>query len=163
MLLTLVVFGACGSEAPTSDGTADRTPASEDPDSDSAASGSTLNPVAGSWTLEWLTVEGDMDIDFEGFTPTIEIQGNTITGTTGCNTFGGTTTYDIAGDSFSVEVAEITEEGCDENIEEYFVPALESATIFTSEPGVLLLSDGAEFPTEMRFVIVPAENDPTGE
>lgn len=133
-------------------------------DADPAAGGSTFNPVGGSWTLESLTIEGDMAISLEeGDVPTIEVLGTDLTGHTGCNGFGGTTEYDITGDSFSAEVGAITEIGCENDTEKWFLQALGAVNTFTSEPGVLILSDNAEFPTEMRFVVNAAPENPEEE
>lgn len=118
------------------------------------AGGSMLNPVSGDWVLQSLSVEEDMQIDLEGLaerTPTVSILGTELSGTTGCNDFRGATEYDIEGDRFNATVAEMTEIGCDGHVEKFFLQALEGATIFAVESGVLTLSDDAEYPTTMTF------------
>jgi len=125
-------------------------------DADPAAGGSSFNPVAGSWTLESLTIEGDMAIPLvEGATvPTLEVQGTDVSGTDGCNTYGGTATYDIAGDSFAIGDIAATEIACEDDVvSSWFNQALNAATSFSSEPGVLILTDNAAAPTTMRFTI----------
>lgn len=138
-------------------------PPIEDPSLAAGGGGSTFNPVAGEWILQSLTIEGDMAIPLEEILiPTMTVQGTEVTGNTGCNNFSFAAEYDIAGDSFSGDFLEMTEEGCD-GIEQWFVQALSSVTTFTSEPGVLILTDGADAPTTMRFVTVAQADNPAEE
>lgn len=131
---------------------------------DPAAGGSTFNPVGGSWILQSLTIEGDMAIPLEeGSPPTIEVLGTELRGFSGCNSFGASASYDIEGDSFSAQLNEITEIGCGTDTEMWFLQALGSVNSFTSEPGVLTLTDNAEFPTTMRFIVDAAPEDPASE
>ncbi len=167
-VIIAMALAACGSNA-TSDVAAEEPfedlPADSSGDADAAAGGSTFNPVAGSWTLQSLTIEGDMAIDLEGdfTTPTLEVLGTEISGSTSCNTYGGTASYDIAGDTFSVDGLQFTEMGCAEDIEPWFLEALGSVTTFTLDNGELVLTNGAEFPTEMRFTVDLPEENPEEE
>lgn len=168
-LLFTLVAAACGSNGTD---LAAGDPSNEIPDetndgdgADAAAGGSTFNPVAGSWTLQSLTIEGDMAIDLEGdfTTPTLDVTGTDISGSTSCNTYDGTVSYDIAGDTFSATELRFTEMACAEDIESFFLQALTSATTFALEDGALVLTDGAEFPTELRFAAEMPEDNPEDE
>lgn len=128
-------------------------------DSDPATGASTFNPVAGDRILQYLTIEGDMEIDLEQLgdaTPTMLIkEGTVLSGSTGCNLYQGIVAYDITGDDFTASIDSVTERACDSDVEKFFLQALAAANAFAYDGGQLTLTDNAEFPTTMVFVDAP--------
>lgn len=179
-LALMLTLGACGSPAidpagePQAAGieVAPETPIDVDlPGDRDPAPGSQLNPVAGDWVVDTIIING------EETTNTNERMRFTITGTDfsgfdGCNGLSGDVSYDIDAGTFAVGEVIQTLIGCDPIINDtLFHQALQAATSFVSEPGVLVLTDGAD--TSMRLVIdtgdvspeepeiVPEETEPT--
>jgi heat shock protein HslJ len=182
--LSALAFGAalsagalagCGDSTTTADTTSPDTtasqPAATTPDTPGTTvgadpnQGSQLNPVAGEWVLDFLTVEGDMAIEIpEDARPTLTIEGTSVSGFSGCNTYGGSTTYDIDADTFSVEDGlTMTEMACEDvdDLEQRFTAALTGAATWSLEDGRLSLSDAAEFPTTLTFSPAAMADDTT--
>ena len=145
-LLVALVCSACGSD--------EAQPASDD----SAQTAGSAAPD-GEWVLDFLVIEGDMAIPLPAEPVDFRVDGDTFGGSAGCNSMGGSATFEPDG-TLRIGDAFMTEMACADqtlmDFEQTYMSALPGATSWAVEGTTLTLRGGG---AELIYVVRTAPPD----
>ena len=169
VVLLALIAGACGNDEVTVP--ADSLP-SVDPEQPSVTDdvATTTPPVddtiQGSWTLVGMTVDGEQVDMLDDWPVTLMIEGDQISGTAACNSYGGTVQTDgTGGGRFVTSDLFSTEMGCEQvamEMEQRFLASLQAIDSYELADGLYLAEAGVDTSLEFQRNAPIPDADLTG-